>query len=77
MMKFSSSKIYRSTQNRKRKEWITNGLIVAIERKDNMKKHLRNNHNTELKEKYANYRNLLNKLIKKQKYEYYKEKMVI
>lgn len=57
---------------KKIKPWITGGLITSIKHRDKMKKRLLNNDSTELKNEYKLYRNYLNKLINKQKNDYYK-----
>lgn len=60
---------------RKIKSWITDGIIRSIKIRDKMKKRLLNNHNFQLEEEYKKYRNLLNKIINKQKNDYYRHQV--
>lgn len=60
---------------RKIKPWITIGLINSIKHRDNLKKKLLKNYSNELKLEYTEYRNLLNKLIKNTKNQYYKNEL--
>lgn len=59
----------------KLKPWITNGIIAAIKRRDKMKKYILINKNAGDTAAYKTYRNNLNKIIQKQKYEFYKNKI--
>ena len=60
---------------KKRREWITIGLINSIKLRDKIKKQLQKRLNPELKNSYKNFRNSLTKLIKKVKYDYYKNQI--
>lgn len=63
-------------KKRKRKEWITNGLINSINTKNELYKQLkRNPNNVLLLYKYKLYKNKLNSLIKKTKINYYKKQI--
>lgn len=59
----------------KLKPWITDGLINSIRHRDYLKKKLIKNHSPELKQQYSEYRNMLNKLIRNVKNQYYKIKI--
>ncbi|KAJ8982402.1 hypothetical protein NQ317_017204 [Molorchus minor] len=64
------------TKNRKRKVWITNGLIKSINKRDDMYHNLLKNQGDEnLKNNYKIYRNKVNKLIKAAKQSYYKNQI--
>lgn len=68
-----SSRIYKK---KKLKEWITQGLIVSIGKRNTLSNKLRlRPFDRELKLKYSSYRNLLNTLIKKAKIVYYQKKI--
>ncbi|KAJ8974990.1 hypothetical protein NQ317_013406 [Molorchus minor] len=63
-------------KHKKRKLWITNGIITSINIRDKMYHQLlKDPNNVELKERYKRYRNDLNILIKTTKIEYYKNKI--
>lgn len=54
------------------KPWITAGLITSIRKRDKMHQKLKKQpQNNFLKSLYKNYRNTLNNMIKKSKYDYY------
>lgn len=60
----------------KRKHWITNALVISINKKNEMyNKLLRDKNNVDLKLEYKNYKNMLRSLIKKTKNDYYKQKI--
>lgn len=72
----STTKIKISHRNRPLKNWITQGLIRAIQTRNKMhKKLLKQPNNNELKECYTRYRNTLNKLLKETKINYYRDKL--
>lgn len=73
--KYKSRKFMKSRQKKKIKEWITTGLIISIKHRDKLKKKLLRNYTRELEKEYKLYRNQLNTLIKKQKYNYYKSQI--
>lgn len=59
------------------KPWITQGLIISINKRDKLKnKLMREPFNKNLKDKYKHYRNLVNKLIKLTKKNYYAKKLI-
>lgn len=60
---------------RKIKPWITIGLVKSIKHRDSLKKKLIKNFSDQLKLEYTEYRNLLNKLIKNTKNQYYKNEL--
>lgn len=61
---------------KKRKTWITDSLIISINRKNDMYKNCqRNPNNITLKTQYNVYKNLLSSLIKKVKQDYYRNKI--
>lgn len=63
-------------KNKKRKSWITNGIINSINRRDKMYQQLlREPNNDILMLNYKKYRNLVTSLIKKAKIDHYKEKI--
>lgn len=57
----------------RRKSWVTNGLINAINKKDELYKIMKKYPTIENTNKYKNYRNKLNELIKKTKFNYYQK----
>lgn len=64
-------------RNRKRKPWITNGLVTSINKRDSLYKKMQANpNNTNCKNEFIYYRNRLNELIKTTKYNYYKNKIL-
>lgn len=73
--------IHRSTQKRKdiikkRKNWITAGLINSKNKKNEMYKRYRENiYDQEIKTQFIEYRNYLHKLIKQTKFNYYRNKI--
>lgn len=61
---------------KKRKEWMTAGLLTSIATRDHIYNELTKNPNdNELKEKYRIYKNKVNNLIKTTKNNYYREKL--
>lgn len=62
------TRVIKIRYKRKRKSWISQGLVKSIENRDKMYQMLLNQpNNTELKNEYKNYRNKVNSLIKKTK----------
>lgn len=60
------------SKEKKIKPWITKGLVLAIRKRDKMKEDVNKNKNDiALLNKYKEYRNLTNNLIKKVKRDYY------
>lgn len=59
---------------RKRKAWVTQGIVKSILKRDHMKKILHKNYSIENEIRYKTYRNKLNKIIKLAKINYYKLK---
>lgn len=71
-----TNKIKMKRNEIKRNNWITNGLINSINKKNSMHKKLKNNpENNNLLNQYRIYRNKLNELIKKTKTNYYKNQI--
>lgn len=60
---------------RKRKPWVTEGIINSIKHRDELKKQLLRNFSINLNLNYKKYRNTLNKIIKLAKSLYYKTKI--
>lgn len=73
--KSTSEHTVKLKQHKKIKEWITNGIITSIKHRDKMKRKLLQNHNIQLENEYKKYRNNLNKIITKQKNDYYKTQL--
>lgn len=69
--KCSKTIIHKNNKTHKIKPWITLGIINSIRYRDNLKKRLIKNYTVELSVQYKNYRNMLNKLIKQTKNDYY------
>lgn len=67
----TKERVIKITRHKKNKKWITNGLITSIKHRDRMKTKLLKTYNPDLDREYKNYRNALNKLIVKQKNQYY------
>ena len=64
-----------NSKNRKRKPWITVGIINSIKKRDLLKKISDNNPNdNKAKENFRAYRNKLNKIVNKAKHLYYLSK---
>lgn len=61
--------------HKKIKEWITGGLVTSIKHRDKMKRRLLQNYSEQLENEYKTYRNSLNKLIGKQKNDYYRNQI--
>lgn len=73
--KYTKIITYKRTNEQKIKPWISRGIINSIQNRDKLKdKLLKQPNNTEIKNKYTKYRNMINKLIRKTKSEYYKVK---
>ncbi|KAJ8976046.1 hypothetical protein NQ317_014098, partial [Molorchus minor] len=71
-----TTKLKINSKVRKRKEWITEGLVKSINKKKELRKQLIGNpENTELKQNYKNYRNKVTGLIKLAKATYYKRQV--
>lgn len=66
---------YISKPRKKRKNWITNGIIKSINVRDKMYHQLQARFDANLKVRYIKYRNYLNNLIKVTKANYYKQKI--
>lgn len=66
---------YKIFKNKKVRPWITNGIINSIKYRDKLKRKLLKANTLENKTSYNQYRNLLNKIIKKVKNDYYKTKL--
>lgn len=72
----SSTLVKKSAANRKLKPWITLGLVTSIRKRDKLSKQLQKEpFNWQLRNKYFQYRNLLHALIKRIKYNYFKNKL--
>lgn len=72
IQKATSIKQYTS-KSRKRKPWITTGIINSINRRDELHQEiLKNPNNHQIKKEYVAYRNKINNLIKKSKNIYLK-----
>jgi len=63
-------------KNKKRKPWVSQGLINSIIYRDKLKRELHKNFSMQLSNQYKKYRNTLNKLIQKEKNNYYKQKII-
>lgn len=73
--KCTDKKIIRK-QELKRKDWITNGLIKSVNKKNQLYKKMKKYPNNEqLKNEFITYRNTLDILIKTTKVNYYKQKI--
>lgn len=71
-----ATEIFKTRHFQKKKPWITKGLVISIKKRDKLfQNYIRNPMNDELKKTYLTYRNKLNALIKKTKYEYFKNKI--
>lgn len=78
LLKEATETRYVKIKNYKKiKSWITNGIVTSIKTRDRMKKKLSKNYDEQLEKQYKEYRNALNKLIKKQKNDFYKHKIEI
>lgn len=63
-------------KNKKRRTWITNGLITSINERDKMYQQIiKDPNNRILKENYITYRNMTNNLIRKTKTQYFQKKI--
>lgn len=71
----STTKIKLTNKTRKIKPWITAGIINSIRHRDNLKKIYIKNKSHENKVEYTQYRNMLYKLIRHTKNDYYKNKI--
>lgn len=72
----SSKNYYITSKNRKIKTWITLGIVKSIRHRDKMKKQLIENFSFEADKQYKQYRNKLKKIIKDEKNNYYKQKIL-
>lgn len=54
----------------KKQPWVTTGLITSIKRRDWMKSKLKNEHSIKARQRFVEYRNMLNTLIKETKKSY-------
>lgn len=76
VIKQSTNTISINHKKRKRKSWITQGLVNSVNKRDKLYQKLQKNPTDRLlKEQFATYRNRLNELIKHTKANYYKEKI--
>lgn len=75
MNKATKQKTIFYREQKKIKPWITTGLISAIKKRDKLKKMLLHSNTLENRNNYLNYRNNLNKIINKQKFDYYKKEI--
>ena len=71
-----SKKFINKKTTYKIKPWITEGIIISINKRNKLKKQLILNNNLTLLNNYKNYRNTLNKTIKKAKQSYYSTKII-
>lgn len=71
-----TSKIKIKRINKKRKDWITDGLVKSVNTKNIYQKQLlKNPHDKDLERKYKNYRNKLNSVIKTAKTNFYRSQI--
>lgn len=62
-----------NNKTRKRKPWITTGIIRSMNKRDQLyQKHLKNIEDNEIRNEYITYRNKINNLVKKTKNSYMK-----
>ncbi|VEN64599.1 unnamed protein product, partial [Callosobruchus maculatus] len=73
----SCTKVYQiCSKNVRLKPWITEGLILSIRKRDQLKKlWSQNPNNIIMQNNYKRYRTILSNLINKTKYQYYKNKL--
>lgn len=72
----SSTQLIKIKNVKKKKEWITRGIIASIKHRDKLKKIAdRTPQSVEAIEKFRKYRNNLTNLIKKSKYMYFKNRL--
>jgi len=71
----STTKIKLNSKNRKRKPWVTTGIINSIKRRDNLKKELNKSFSYQKSIQYKQFRNSLTKTIRLAKNLYYKTKI--
>lgn len=65
-------------KNKKRKVWITRGIITSINKRDRLQKKCKNDpNNREIRNEYTTYRNKLTEIIKKTKYNFYKTQIEV
>lgn len=75
MLKAEVEYTVKINKHRKIKKWITNGLIKSIKYRDKLKRRLIKSYSPELEAEYKVYRNYLNKLVNKQKNNYYRSEV--
>lgn len=71
----STSVCKKSNKHRKIKPWITVGIINSIRNRDKMKKDLRRDSSAEKQDAYKKYRNLVTRIIRETKNQYFKKKI--
>lgn len=71
----TSKRRIKNTNHKKIKDWITTGLITSIRHRDKLKNKLKQRFTEEQNTIYKIYRNKLNHLIKKQKFNFYKSQI--
>lgn len=65
-----------TSRNKKRKPWMTNGIVKSICTRDTLfQQHIKRPQDIEIKNQYINYRNKINSLVKKAKSKYLKNLM--
>jgi len=72
---YATVPIKQSNKTKKLKEWMTNGLLTSIRKRDKMKFNLKKHYSLELHNEFKNYRNQLTKLINITKESFYKQKI--
>lgn len=65
----------KNSKDQNNKPWITTSILNSIKHRDNLKRKFLKNKSLENKVAYTRYRNLLNKIIKKTKNQYYTVKL--
>ena len=74
----SSTKILTKKNIKKKKQWITRGIVTSIKQQDKLKKLADGNPLSNVaQDRYRRYRNMLTHLIKKTKFNFYKNKLIV